>query len=299
MKNKIINKNWGSDNVITCDNINIFVGSKNNKSILIKNFSYAFKKHKIYAIVGSSGVGKTTLVNHFNGLVKTNQGNIFIKDKSILGAQKKVKQYKAIRKDVGLVFQFPEYQLFKDTVEKDIAFGPINYHVNKKDAYQLSSKYMYLVGLDQNLLHANPFDLSNGQKRLVAIASILSLDTDVIVLDEPTAGLDPFYQKKILNIINNLKNNGKTIIIITHNMDHVLELADEVLVLHNHKLLVSGKPYQVLKNKQLTSKVGLSQPKVISTVSQLVKLNKAYEYLNKIQPRSLDELVSYLKKGGQ
>ncbi|MBQ0045704.1 MAG: ATP-binding cassette domain-containing protein [Mycoplasma sp.] len=299
MKNKVINKNLGTNNVITCDNINILVGQKKNNSVLIKNFSYAFKKHKIYAIVGSSGVGKTTLVNHFNGLAKTSQGNIFIKDKSILGAQKKVKQYKAIRKDVGLVFQFPEYQLFKDTVEKDIAFGPINYHVNKKIAYKLASKYMYLVGLDNSLLHANPFDLSNGQKRLVAIAGILSLDTDVVVLDEPTAGLDPFYQKKILNIIKDLKKQGKTIIIITHNMDHVLELADEVLVLHDHKLLVSGKPYQVLKNNQLTHKVGLAQPKVIWTVNQLVKLNKAYGYLNKVQPRNLDELVSYLKKGGQ
>ncbi|MCQ3914487.1 MAG: ATP-binding cassette domain-containing protein, partial [Mycoplasmoidaceae bacterium] len=202
MKQVVVNPNFKTNNVITCDNISVSYGSKKNKRVIIDNFSYSFAKGKIYAIVGSSGVGKTTLVSHFNGLLKSDTGNIFIKDKSILGARKKIKNYKAIRKDVGLVFQFPEYQLFKDTVEKDIAFGPINYHINKAQAKKLASKYMYLVGLDKSLLRANPFDLSNGQRRLVAIAGVLALETDVVIFDEPTAGLDPLGTKEVLDLSN-------------------------------------------------------------------------------------------------
>lgn len=252
--------------VIKCDDLTISVGPKKHKSILIDKFNFTFKESKIYAIVGKSGVGKTTLVSHFNGLKKTPDGNIFIKDKEILGSKKKIKNYKDIRKDVGLVFQFPEYQLFNDTVEKDIAFGPINYHVNKSDAYKPASKYLYLVGLDKSLLCANPFDLSNGQKRLVAIAGILALESDVVILDEPTAGLDPYYQRKIIGIIKKLRQQGKTIIIITHNMDNVLELADEVLVLHNMKLLRYGTPYIIFKDKKLLKAAGLAQPHLISAM---------------------------------
>ncbi len=252
--------------VIKCDNIIISVGPKKQKSLLIDKFNFTFKESKIYAIVGRSGVGKTTLVSHFNGLKKTPDGNIFIKDKAILGSKKRIKNYKEIRKDVGLVFQFPEYQLFKDTVEKDIAFGPINYHVNKPEAYKLASKYLYLVGLDKSLLSANPFDLSNGQKRLVAIAGILALESDVVILDEPTAGLDPYYQRKIIGIIKELKQQGKTIIIITHNMDNVMELADEVLVLHNKKLVRYGSPYKIFKDNHLLKTAGIAQPHLIAAM---------------------------------
>lgn len=291
MKQVVVNPNFKTNNVITCDNISVSYGSKKNKRVIIDNFSYSFAKGKIYAIVGSSGVGKTTLVSHFNGLLKSDTGNIFIKDKSILGARRKIKNFKAIRKDVGLVFQFPEYQLFKDTVEKDIAFGPINYHINKAQAKKLASKYMYLVGLDKSLLRANPFDLSNGQRRLVAIAGVLALETDVIIFDEPTAGLDPYYQDKILNIIKRLRQQGKTIIIITHNMDNVLELADQVLVLHNHKLWASGKPYEIFLNHNLLKQTGLVQPHVIQAIGKNSKLLKQ-------EPKTVNQLLSLLKKGG-
>ena len=290
MKNNVVNPNINTNSVITCDNIKVCFGKK-HPTTLIDNFNFTFKKGKVYALVGSSGVGKTTLVSHFNGLVKTKQGNIFIKDKSILGAQKRIKDYKAIRKDVGLVFQFPEYQLFKDTIEKDIAFGPINYYVNKDEAKKLASKYMYLVGLDKALLQANPFDLSNGQRRLVAIAGVLALDTDVVILDEPTAGLDPYYQDKVLNIIKQLRKKGKTVIVITHNMDNVLELSDEVLVLHDHKLLKSGDPYSIFLDTKLLNNVGLNQPHIIQELCK-------HKQLIKYQPRTIDQLVSLLKKGG-
>ncbi|XQP55052.1 MAG: ATP-binding cassette domain-containing protein [Mycoplasmoidaceae bacterium] len=291
MQNNLVNKNFGTKNIITCDNVKICVGPKKRYEVLISNFNYSFEKGKVYAIIGNSGVGKTSLVSQISGLTKVRFGDIYIKDKSIFARNKKIKEYKAIRKYVGIVFQFPEYQLFKDTVEKDIAFGPINYHVNKAQAMKLASKYMYLVGLDQRLLHKNPFDLSNGQKRLVAIAGVLALETDVIIFDEPTAGLDPSYQKKVCNIIKTLAKQGKTIIIITHNMDNVLELSDQVLVLDNKALVKTGTPYEIFNNNQLINNIGLDLPHVV------IEAKKNPNILAK-QPRNIDELVSFLKKGG-
>ncbi|MCQ2956543.1 MAG: ATP-binding cassette domain-containing protein [Mycoplasmoidaceae bacterium] len=300
MKNNVTNKNLHTNNVITCDNLTISLGSKKNRSILIDKFNFAFEKNKIYAIVGGSGVGKTTLVSHFNGLLKSNDGNIFIdKDKSILGEQRKIKNYKAIRKDVSLVFQFPEYQIFKDTVEKDIAFGPINYSVNKQEAKNLASKYMYLVGLNESLASVNPFDLSNGQKRLVAIAGVLAIESQVVIFDEPTAGLDSRAQKNIINIIKQLKKQGKTIILITHNMDNVLELADEVLVLHDQRLHYYGTPYEIFTDSLVLKQAGLATPHVILMINKLINHNNKYEKLLEAQPRTLEELTNLLKKGGK
>ncbi len=298
MKNKVINKNFHTKNIITCDNLSIFVGSKKHPSILIDNFNCSFEKNKIYAIVGASGVGKTTLVSHFNGLLKSNVGNIFInKDKAILGCQKKIRDYKDIRKDVSLVFQFPEYQIIKDTVEKDITLGPINYGVNKKNAKKLATKCMHLVGLQKSLLHVNPFELSNGQKRLVAIAGILAIDSKVVIFDEPTAGLDSSSQKNILKIIKQLKKQGKTIIIITHNMDNVLELADEVLVIHKQRLNYFGTPYEVFTDQHILNETGIAVPHVILMIKKLISHNKKYEILLKAQPKTLTQLVKLLKKG--
>lgn len=298
MKNKIINKNLHTNNLITCDNLTISVGGKKHPSILIDKFNCSFAKNKIYAIVGASGVGKTTLVSHFNGLLKSNNGNIFInKDKAILGEQRKIKNYKDIRKDVSLVFQFPEYQIFKDTVEKDIIFGPINYSVNKEKAKKLAPKYMYLVGLNKSLLHVNPFELSNGQRRLVAIAGILAIESKVVIFDEPTAGLDLRSQKNIIKIIKQLKKQGKTVIIITHNMDNVLELADEVLVLHKQKLNYFGTPYDVFTDQHILNETGLNVPHVILMINKLINHNSKYETLLRAQPKTLSELAMLLKKG--
>ncbi len=294
----MITKNFNNHPVITCDNLTISVGPKKQKSILIDKFTYSFRKNKIYAIVGASGVGKTTLVNHFNGLKRSKDGQIFVKDCVIDGHKRKLRNYKEIRKNVGLVFQFPENQIFKDTVEKDIMYGPINYYVNKAKARQLASKYMYLVGLDHNLLKVNPFDLSNGQQRLVAIAGILSIESDVVIFDEPSAGLDPAGQQLINNIIIGLKKQGKTVIIITHNMDNVLELVDEVLVLHKQKLYVSGKPYSIFTDQQLLKDAQLATPNIIKIINKLINKNKVYSSLLKAQPRNIQQLATLLKKGG-
>ncbi|MCQ3907925.1 MAG: ATP-binding cassette domain-containing protein [Mycoplasmoidaceae bacterium] len=298
MKDKIINKNLNTNNVITCDNLTITVGSKKYKSILIDKFDYSFEKNKVYAIVGKSGSGKTTLVSHLNGLKRSKSGLIFIKDYYIDPKKRKLRKYKDIRKEVALVFQFPEYQLFKDTVEKDIMYGPINYHVNKAKAKEIASKYMYLVGLDRSLLNENPFDLSNGQKRLVAIAGILAIESDVIIVDEPMAGIDPHGQALINQLIKQLKQKGKTIIIVTHNMDNVLDVADQVLVLYNNQLYKTGSPYKIFTNNELLDEVGLRQPNVIKTINLLIHEKKDYSYLLELQPKNLTELILGIKKGG-
>ncbi|MCQ2748242.1 MAG: ATP-binding cassette domain-containing protein [Mycoplasmoidaceae bacterium] len=294
MKKIVINPNITNNSSITCQGMDILCGPKKHKKTLINNFSYVFKSG-VYAIVGNSGVGKTTLVNHLDGLTKTATGDLYILNNAVFGSDRKIKNIKGIRKSVSMVFQFPEYQIFKDSVEKDIAYGPINNNVNKTDAYKLASKYLYLVGLDQKLLKAHPFDLSNGQKRLVAIAGVLALETPIVIFDEPTAGLDLYYQNKVKKIIKSLKQDGKTVIIITHNMDNVLELADEVLVLHDKKLIASGTPYEIFNNAQLLNSVGLKQPNIIKLVNKLAKLNKAYA---NIKPLTLDDLANEVKKGG-
>lgn len=290
MKSNYINQNLNTNHIIKCDNIIVGNGTKRKYVPAISNFNFAFEKGKVYAIIGNSGSGKTTLATHLNGLRKINAGTLFIKDNVIFAKQRKIKNYKAIRKTVGLVFQFPDNQIFKNTIEKDILFGSINTHVNKGKVPNLLSKYMYLVGLGNLPLSANPFDLSNGQKRLVAIAGVLYIESDVVIFDEPTAGLDERGQTNISNIINNLRTNNKTVIIITHNMDKALELADEVLVLHDQKLYQSGTPYQIFENQDLVNKLGITIPKVI-------------EYRNRFNikdkyPRTVQELAKVLQEGG-
>jgi energy-coupling factor transport system ATP-binding protein len=191
-----------------------------------------------------------------------------------------------------MVFQFPEYQLFKSTIEKDIIFGPIALGINKKQALINAKKYINLVGLDESFLPRSPFDLSGGQKRRVAIAGILAIEPDILVLDEPTAGLDPHGEREMIDIIKQYKNTGKTVIIISHVMDHVLEIADEMIILGNKKILVAGKPYDVFTNNEILTKTTLNKPKIINTIETLVEKDKRFNKLFDIQPRTVEQLAN-------
>lgn len=303
MKNKIINPNLNTNKVITCDHLKIVFGKKKNNFTLIEDFNYQFEKGKIYFIIGNSGVGKTSLISHFNGLIKSKYGNIFVNDQEILSTKRKVRNFKKIRKDLSIVFQFPEYQLFKETVEKDIAFGPINFGVKKEDAYKLAKKYLNQVGLDESYLQLSPFELSGGEKRRVAIAGILAIEPKIIIFDEPTAGLDPFGEKQMLKIITNLKKQGKTVIVVTHNMDNVLEYGDEVILLHDKKILASGKPYDVYLNSYAIKQTKMCLPKVIETINKLSAVNTKFKKLYLIQPNNINSLAKAIasilsEKGG-
>lgn len=203
----------------------------------LKRIDLAIELNKITAIIGPTGSGKSTLVQHLNALLLPSAGTVYVLDREIVANQKN-KDLKSLRKKVGLVFQFPEYQLFEETIIKDVMFGPLNFKVTEEEARQKSMKALAMVGLDPTYYERSPLDISGGQKRRVAIAGILAIDPDVLVLDEPTAGLDPQGAKSMMELFVKLnRNHHKTILIVTHDMDHVLNYCDNVVVMKKGEIL--------------------------------------------------------------
>ena len=197
----------------------------------LKGINLEIPEGKVTAIIGQTGSGKSTLVQHLNGLLIPTAGTLDICGYHIQPLLK-IKDVKQLRKEVGLVFQFPEYQLFEETIEKDIAFGPKNFGVEETEASRLVRNILPVVGLDESYLDRSPFELSGGQKRRVAIAGILVLDPKVLVLDEPTAGLDPQGAKEMMTLFMRLnREQNKTVLLVTHDMEHVMKYCDHVIVL--------------------------------------------------------------------
>jgi len=216
-----------------------------NATKALDNVSLEIKSGKVTALVGHTGSGKSTLIQMFNALLIPNEGTIDVDDFHLTNKESKNKNIRELRKHISIVFQFPEYQLFEETVEKDVAFGLLNFGVKEEDALRKAHEALRLVGIDESFYSRSPFDLSGGEKRRVAIAGILVLNPDILVLDEPTAGLDPQGTKIIYDLIKVLNGNGKTIILVSHDMDMVLNLADEVIVLKNGKNIYQGTPHSL------------------------------------------------------
>lgn len=218
---------------------------------------------KVTAIIGQTGSGKSTLVQHLNGLLIPSAGTLDICGFHIQPLLK-IKDVKALRKEVGLVFQFPEYQLFEETIEKDIAFGPKNFGVEEEKANELVKKILPMVGLDESYLQRSPFELSGGQKRRVAIAGILVLDPKVLVLDEPTAGLDPQGAKEMMSLFMDLNRiHNKTILLVSHDMEHVMRYCDHVIVLDHGKVLQESDVHTFFEHPEWMIKVGINPPAII------------------------------------
>ncbi|HEY8364574.1 MAG TPA: energy-coupling factor ABC transporter ATP-binding protein [Haloplasmataceae bacterium] len=231
------------------------------------------------AIIGHTGSGKSTLVQHMNALLQPTSGIVDILGKVVIGG-KKNRELNSVRKRVGLVFQFPEYQLFEETVEKDIMFGPLNFGVSKEEASIKAKEALKLVGLDESLLQRSPLNLSGGQMRRVAIAGILAMDPEVLVLDEPTAGLDPQGQKDMMEMFYNLyKNHNKTIIFITHDMNYVAQYAKRAIVLNHGEIVFDGSPWDLFAQDDLIKKYQLDIPDIIKIIKLIeekfnITLNK-------------------------
>lgn len=223
------------------------------------------------AIIGHTGSGKSTLLQHLNGLLRPTKGEIHIGDK-LITAKKKEKNLKSIRKRVGIVFQFPEHQLFDETVEKDISFGPMNFGVSEDEAKKLAKKAIGLVGLSDEILQKSPFELSGGQMRRVAIAGVLAMEPDVIVLDEPTAGLDPRGRKEIMDMFADLhKERGLSTILVTHSMEDAAKYADEIIIMHKGTVYKKGTPLDIFSQPEQLLELGLDVPE---TVRFQLKLQK-------------------------
>lgn len=223
------------------------------------------------AIIGHTGSGKSTLLQHLNALLKPTKGRVFIGDRTI-EAGRKEKALRPIRQKVGIVFQFPEHQLFDETVEKDICFGPMNFGVSETDAKKLARKAIAQVGLSEEILGKSPFDLSGGQMRRVAIAGVLAMEPEVLVLDEPTAGLDPRGRKEIMNMFYDLhKVRGISTILVTHSMEDAAKYADDIIIMHQGTVFKKGTPQEIFSEPEQLLELGLDVP---DTVRFQLKLQK-------------------------
>ncbi|CAJ1198689.1 Energy-coupling factor transporter ATP-binding protein EcfA2 [Companilactobacillus paralimentarius] len=257
----------------------------------LDDVSLKINDKKFTAIVGQTGSGKSTLVRHINALLKPTAGKIIVGDR-VITSETNNKNLKPLRKKVGMVFQFPESQLFEETVEKDIMFGPMNFGFSESEAKDAAHKMIELIGLNQDYLQKSPFDLSGGQMRRVAIAGVLASNPETIILDEPTAGLDPVGRHEIMDLFKSLQTKGKTIILITHNMDDVANYADEMAVMSQGKLVASGLPSDVFNSQKLLEDDLLTLPQSAQFAQSLAKKYFQFDKL----PITIDELSAEIKQ---
>ena len=240
-------------------------------SLTIEDGSYT-------ALIGHTGSGKSTILQLLNCLLVPSQGSVRVFD-TLITSTSKNKDIRQIRKQVGLVFQFAENQIFEETVLKDVAFGPQNFGVSEEDAEQIAREKLALVGIDESLFDRSPFELSGGQMRRVAIAGILAMEPAILVLDEPTAGLDPLGRKELMNLFKKLHQSGMTIVLVTHLMDDVAEYANQVYVMEKGRLVKGGKPSDVFQDVVFMEKVQLGVPKITAFCKRLADRGVSFKRL--------------------
>ena len=234
----------------------------------LDNINLEIEKGSIVGLIGHTGSGKSTLIQHLNGLLRPTAGEIHISGVTI---NKEKQNLQGLRKHVGLVFQYPEYQLFEETVYKDIAFGPRNISIPEEAIDGVVRQAISDVGLSfDEIAHKAPFELSGGQKRKVAIAGVLAMNPDVLILDEPTAGLDPKSREDLLKYIKKLHaKENMTIIYVTHSMEEIARLVDRVIVMHKGQIVYDDTPVKVFKNVEALKSIGLDVPQVSKIIHQL------------------------------
>lgn len=235
----------------------------------INDIDLELEEGKITAIIGETGSGKSTLVQHLNALLLPNKGRLVILDHEI-ESDKKNRGLKSLRKDVGLVFQFSEYQLFEETILKDVAFGPKNFGDDEETALNKAKKALKLVGIPESYYERSPLELSGGQKRRVAIAGIIAIEPKILVLDEPTAGLDPVGAMEMINLFISLnKNMGTTIIIVSHDNEVVYNYADNVVLMADGSVRYSGDTLSLFNNDELVKRFNLLEPRLVKLKREL------------------------------
>lgn len=249
------------------------------EKVALNKVNLQINEGEFTTLIGHTGSGKSTLIQHLNGLLKPAEGTIIVDGVNI--TEKGVK-LSDIRKKVGLVFQYPEYQLFEETIERDIEFGPKNLGLGEEEIHERVIKAMEMVGLDyETYKDKSPFELSGGQKRRVAIAGVVAMEPKVLILDEPTAGLDPKGRDEILGQIKKLhKEYNMTIILVSHSMEDVAKIADRVIVMNSGQVILDGSPAKVFQEIETLEEVGLAVPQVTYLTRELI--NKGFKLSNDI-----------------
>ena len=241
--------------------------------IALKDVSFCVERGEFIGVIGHTGSGKSTLMQHLNGLLKPTSGDVLLDGQSIWADKKQTRQ---ARFRVGLVFQYPEYQLFEETVYKDIAFGPKNMGLSAEEVDRRVREAAGFVGLTEEQLQVSPFDLSGGQKRRVAIAGVIAMEPEVLILDEPTAGLDPEGREEILcNIQQYRQAKNATIMMVSHSMNDVARLSDRLLVMNNASLAMDATPTEVFAHAQELLDMGLDIPEITKLFLKLQEMGVA------------------------
>ncbi|MEW8971008.1 energy-coupling factor ABC transporter ATP-binding protein [Mesobacillus jeotgali] len=250
------------------------------------------------AVIGHTGSGKSTVLQHLNALLKPTKGSVWIGSREIRAGRKE-KNLKGVREKVGIVFQFPEHQLFEETVEKDIMFGPMNFGVTEQEAKARARASISLVGLPEEILEKSPFDLSGGQMRRVAIAGVLAMEPEVIVLDEPTAGLDPRGRKEIMDLFYSLhKKRNLSTVLVTHSMEDAARYADDIVVMHQGKVFTKGTPDEIFSNPKALIELGLDVPEVVGLQLMIEEAFGTKFKKISLSEDELAEMVAEFMEGG-
>ena len=275
---------------ITLENVSyIYQNGTPFASTALSDVSLTIKDGSYTALIGHTGSGKSTILQLLNGLLVPTDGEVRVFD-TLITPTSVNKEIRQIRKQVGLVFQFAENQIFEETVLKDVAFGPQNFGVSREEAEIIAREKLALVGIDESLFERSPFELSGGQMRRVAIAGILAMEPRILVLDEPTAGLDPIGRKELMNLFKKLHQGVITIVLVTHLMDDVAEYADQVYVMEKGRLVKSGEPSFVFQDIDFMEKIQLGVPKITRFAQKLIKRGATFKQL----PITIEEFKEFI-----
>ena len=268
----------------------VYLPKTPNAVVALDDVSLTIPEHSFAAFIGRTGSGKSTLVQMFNALLLPSEGEVLVDEFQITPKKRKNKNIKNLRKHVSLVFQFPEYQLFEETVEKDVAFGLKNFGMKHDEAIQKAHEALLSVGLDEKYFTKSPFELSGGEKRRVAIAGILAINPDILVLDEPTAGLDDKGARDVMSLVKKMYEDGRTILIVTHDMELVMRYCDLVFVLKDGKLAYSGSKDNLFDSIDSSSSIEIP---LLYQLAQ--KLKERGAPINIKDIRDIDDLVKQIK----
>lgn len=263
----------------------------------LRDVTLSIEEGEFLALAGRSGSGKSTFVRHLNGLLRADSGDIKYRGQPIYAKKYPLGK---LRQKVGLVFQYPEHQLFSRTVLDDVAFGPKNMGADKSQAEDMARKALEKVGIGEELFSSSPYELSGGQMRRVAIAGVLAMGPEVLVLDEPTAGLDPYSKRQLFALLREMQGNGTTIILVSHSMEEISEYADRVVVFLDGTVCMDGSPEDVFSQKEFLDGAGLEMPQIMETLWKMQQKGIPVERLVCDEEKAAEEIFNAVtdRRGG-